>query len=286
MITLPEQTERMLAYFGKTTNRSKDQTIFLYELCDRDFIKLTILEERIANAFISYCPGTKQEVEFILDACIDSRRVSFREWRIQVDGFNLKWQDGQDVFFTSVPKGENRRDVIDNRRGHEWIYHYDVPNDPKKPDYYREQGVEINIINGQITLLTNNMKMTIHKTLECPFCHLTQKAELFGEGDNLNTAVVENIQFQTCRHYVFARDTIKDILTTDKPHPKETSKDEKMKLPPPGRLYARSDYHNGAGQIVDYSTYIFMFGGEPVDTYQALTKEETDLLTSGRKLII
>lgn len=48
------------------TNRSKGQTLFLLELLDNDLEKLILLEEKIKNNFIFYCPGDKEECERIL----------------------------------------------------------------------------------------------------------------------------------------------------------------------------------------------------------------------------
>ena len=59
--------EDLLIRFVKSTNRSKAQTNFLFELCDGDFQKLVLLEEKIKNNFLSYCPKNKDEVENILN---------------------------------------------------------------------------------------------------------------------------------------------------------------------------------------------------------------------------
>lgn len=56
----------LLDLFTNSTNRSKSQTNFLYGLCDGDFQKLVLLEEKIKNNFLSYCPSTKDEVNKIL----------------------------------------------------------------------------------------------------------------------------------------------------------------------------------------------------------------------------
>lgn len=48
------------------TNRSKNQTQFLFELCDFNFEKLVELERKIKNNFIFYCPGDKDELNHIL----------------------------------------------------------------------------------------------------------------------------------------------------------------------------------------------------------------------------
>ncbi len=268
-----EQLKQKLGYFGITTNRSAEQEVFLYHLCDDNFVKLTLLEERIANLFLFYCPGDKQEVEKILNTNCSSTRVSFREWRVELDTpWSLKWQDeNANIFFTHIPKGENRRDVIDNRRGEEWKYHYGVD------EKYNKSGLEINIFNGQVQLLTNNLKMTIHKDLECPMCHIVQKAEIFSSGNDIKTAVVENITFGRCRHYIFAKDMIRDILRSeDKPHPKEQSINE-FQWPKQGRLFHSETYHSGAGVIVDKDTWDWYYSGLKGPDY-VLTEEETNML--------
>jgi hypothetical protein len=56
----------LLDRFTDVTNRSKGQTNFLFDLCDGDFQKLVLLEEKIKNNFLSYCPDDKEEVEKIL----------------------------------------------------------------------------------------------------------------------------------------------------------------------------------------------------------------------------
>ena len=52
--------------FTDLSHRSKAQTNFLFDLCEGDLQKLAMLEERIKNNFIHYCPGDKEEVEKIL----------------------------------------------------------------------------------------------------------------------------------------------------------------------------------------------------------------------------
>jgi len=47
-------------------NRSKHQTQFLFELCDKDFDKYLLLEEKIKNNFLG-CPGDKETVDEYLN---------------------------------------------------------------------------------------------------------------------------------------------------------------------------------------------------------------------------
>lgn len=62
-----EYNMKILNEFTNITNRSINQTKFLLELLDGDFMKLIELEEKIKNNFISYCPGDKESVQRILD---------------------------------------------------------------------------------------------------------------------------------------------------------------------------------------------------------------------------
>jgi len=49
------------------TNRSKGQTLFLFELCDNDFDKLLLLEKKLKEFYCNFCPGTKERVEEFLN---------------------------------------------------------------------------------------------------------------------------------------------------------------------------------------------------------------------------
>jgi len=51
---------------SNVTNRSYNQTSFLFELLDKDFDKLVSLEQKIKNNFVMYCPGDKEECEKVL----------------------------------------------------------------------------------------------------------------------------------------------------------------------------------------------------------------------------
>lgn len=48
------------------TNRSRNQTQFLFELCDFNFEKLVELERKLKNNFVMYVPGDKDEVSRVL----------------------------------------------------------------------------------------------------------------------------------------------------------------------------------------------------------------------------
>lgn len=47
-------------------NRSKGQVQYLFELCEGDYSRYMELEIKIKNNFITYCPGTKDDVNHIL----------------------------------------------------------------------------------------------------------------------------------------------------------------------------------------------------------------------------
>ena len=59
--------EKLAHRLTKITNRSLGQTQFLFELCDYDFEKLLDAERKIWNNFLFCCPGTKKELNRILD---------------------------------------------------------------------------------------------------------------------------------------------------------------------------------------------------------------------------
>ena len=57
---LDEETVKELT---EKTNRSKNQTQFLFNLLDGDLQKLKQLENQLKNCLVSYCPSDKEEVE-------------------------------------------------------------------------------------------------------------------------------------------------------------------------------------------------------------------------------
>lgn len=44
------------------TNRSKNQTQFLFDLLDGDWNRLLLLEVKVKNNFLYYCPGDLESV--------------------------------------------------------------------------------------------------------------------------------------------------------------------------------------------------------------------------------
>lgn len=57
----------ILKWIVEKTNRSANQTQFLYQLVGGDFQKLKTLEERIKNINYIGCPSTSEEVVSILN---------------------------------------------------------------------------------------------------------------------------------------------------------------------------------------------------------------------------
>ena len=56
----------VLNKLSDVTNRSLMQTNFLFELLDKDLKKLVMLEFKLKNNFLSYCPDDKKECEKVL----------------------------------------------------------------------------------------------------------------------------------------------------------------------------------------------------------------------------
>lgn len=57
----------ILNRFSNATNRSVNQTKFLLDLVDNNLMKLIELEEKMKNNFIGAVPGSKEEVQEILN---------------------------------------------------------------------------------------------------------------------------------------------------------------------------------------------------------------------------
>ena len=58
--------EDTIDHLTKITNRSRNQTIFLYNLLDKNFTKLMLLEQKLKNTFTFYVPDNKKEIDKIL----------------------------------------------------------------------------------------------------------------------------------------------------------------------------------------------------------------------------
>ena len=64
MIAKIEQDQ--LEWLTQLTNRSFEQTQFLFDLCEGDFLHLCKLEEKIKNLHFTQCPNTKADIQNIL----------------------------------------------------------------------------------------------------------------------------------------------------------------------------------------------------------------------------
>jgi hypothetical protein len=141
------RVKNILDNFSNTTNRSLSQTMFLYELCDCDFLKLVKLEEKILSLFLFYCPGDKDELEKILAMEYKKHRVILDEWKVSIDP-NNRWTlifkgDKITKMIAIPPTDGNRIDLIDCREGKEWNYHYN-------PKELFKQSLKVVIENGII----------------------------------------------------------------------------------------------------------------------------------------
>lgn len=61
-----ELDKELLERLTTKTNRSKNQTNFLYDLLGGDFNKLLVLEEKLKNTLSFACPSDMEEVEKVL----------------------------------------------------------------------------------------------------------------------------------------------------------------------------------------------------------------------------
>ena len=59
--------KEQLDFLTKRTNRSVNQTQFLYQLVDGDFEKLKQLEMQLKNCFCFFCPADKESVEEVMN---------------------------------------------------------------------------------------------------------------------------------------------------------------------------------------------------------------------------
>jgi hypothetical protein len=66
MSKFAEENNTLINLLTDITGRHPRQTEFLLELLDDNFEDLLILEEKIKNNFIYYCPGNKEEIKKIL----------------------------------------------------------------------------------------------------------------------------------------------------------------------------------------------------------------------------
>jgi hypothetical protein len=64
------------------TNRSKGQTLFLYELLSKNFDELLKLETQIKNTLTYHCPSNMEEVEEIYNKEVVSSTFKFEEYGV------------------------------------------------------------------------------------------------------------------------------------------------------------------------------------------------------------
>lgn len=62
-----ELDKERLDWLTDRTNRSNNQTQFLFNLLNGDYEKLLRLEEQVKNCFLFYCPGDLESVEEVLN---------------------------------------------------------------------------------------------------------------------------------------------------------------------------------------------------------------------------
>jgi len=60
------ENKDLLSRLTDVTNRSLNQTLFLFNLCDKDFNKLLLLEEKLKNTYYGACPSDKETVEEVM----------------------------------------------------------------------------------------------------------------------------------------------------------------------------------------------------------------------------
>lgn len=74
----------LLERLTDVTNRLLSQTLFLFDLCDQDFEKLLLLEEKVKNAlFTLVCPGNKEELENIMTLEDKTNLLNLNQFRYE-----------------------------------------------------------------------------------------------------------------------------------------------------------------------------------------------------------
>jgi hypothetical protein len=79
--------KEVLDKLSDVTNRSLGQTTFLFELLNRDLKKLVLLEQKLKNNHLSYCPGDGEECEKVLSMGDGSGWIFSDERYSQLDDF-------------------------------------------------------------------------------------------------------------------------------------------------------------------------------------------------------
>jgi hypothetical protein len=160
-----DQIKESLNVFSWHSNRALNQTLFLFELCDNDFQKLLLVEEKIKNHHLSYCPGDKEELNkiLLLEKEKDKEFFDLEHWRFTFEKDN-KWcmffegKNGRKHYLAIPTQDVGKRiDLIDFREGKEWSYMYSVTEQQAKEIY---PAIKIVIENGEITV----PKVIVNKT--------------------------------------------------------------------------------------------------------------------------
>lgn len=129
------------------TNRSYSQTEFLCRLCNNDLKKLVLLEQKILNNFLSYCPGDKEAVEDVLSMSDGSGWAFSDERYSKLDDFlDVEDKIGKECTFKET--------------GHKGMIKYELPwnkrflaqwgifwNDGKNGNEHAERNRTIGVLN-------------------------------------------------------------------------------------------------------------------------------------------
>ena len=138
------ERDSTLEKLSDCTNRSYGQTLFLFELLDRDLKKLVLLEQKLKNNFVNYCPGDKEECEKVLGMGDGSGWCFVDEQYSHLDDF-LDREDkiGKECTFTaSGHKGIIKLELSHNKLfSASWgIYWYDGRNGKEHANINRKLG--------------------------------------------------------------------------------------------------------------------------------------------------
>ena len=82
MRTVTKYEKVLLDMLSNYTNRGSSQSAFLFELCDFDFDRFCLLEEKLQNNFVHYCPSTKEDVTRLLNLVDKASVLSFENLKL------------------------------------------------------------------------------------------------------------------------------------------------------------------------------------------------------------
>lgn len=71
--------KEVLDYLTDKTNRSKLQTLFLFNLVDGDMNKYKRLEEQLKNCLCFFCPDTDEQVEEVMNMTPVWNKLKFED---------------------------------------------------------------------------------------------------------------------------------------------------------------------------------------------------------------